>query len=391
MGKKKETMLLLTIVCFWFALYVYIPYQTPYLTALGVSAGAIGTVVGAYGIMQLILRLPVGTMADYAGRHKPFVLLGTLLTAAACAVRFLLPDGTAFLIANVISGCAASTWISFMVLFSTYYSREEQQKATSRSIMACNLGMCMGFVFATCLYSVTGMRFLCAAGVCGGVLAAALGLAVREDRSGDGRDAGSGGAVATRRSVRELLRICGNRRLVVFSMLALLQQGIQMATAMSFTTQVLEDLGASAAFIGCASIFYMAAAVVSARFASTELCARRGARFYVPLVFLLTAVYCVLVPLVGNIYVIFLLQAFPGMSTGILLSYLTSESMTEVPTAQRSTAMGFFQAVYAIGMTMFPTVVGALAEHLHMAAGYGFLAAAALLGAVCSIVYYRKR
>ena len=47
MGKRKETILLLTIVCFWFALYVYIPYQTPYLTTLGVSAGAIGTVVGA--------------------------------------------------------------------------------------------------------------------------------------------------------------------------------------------------------------------------------------------------------------------------------------------------------------------------------------------------------
>lgn len=388
MGKKKETMLLLTIVCFWFALYVYIPYQTPYLTALGVSAGAIGTVVGAYGVMQLILRLPVGTMADYAGRHKPFVLLGTLLTAAACAVRFLLPDGTGFLIANVISGCAASTWISFMVLFSTYYSREEQQKATSRAIMACNLGMCTGFVFATCLYSATSMRFLCAAGVCGGVLAAALGLMVQEDRSGTGQ---AGGESVPRKSVRELLRICGNRRLIVFSLLALLQQGIQMATAMSFTTQVLEDLGASAAFIGCASIFYMVAAVVSARFASTELCARRGARFYVPLVFLLTAVYCVLVPLVGNIYVIFLLQVFPGMSTGILLSYLTSESMTEVPASQRSTAMGFFQAVYAVGMTTFPTAVGALAEHVQMAAGYGFLAAAALLGAVCSVVYYRKR
>ena len=88
---------------------------------------------------------------------------------------------------------------------------------------------------------------------------------------------------------------------------------------------------------------------------------------------------------------IFLLQVFPGMSTGILLSYLTSESMTEVPASQRSTAMGFFQAVYAVGMTTFPTAVGALAEHVQMAAGYGFLAAAALLGAVCSVVYYRKR
>lgn len=71
------------------------------------------------------------------------------------------------------------------------------------------------------------------------------------------------------------------------------------------------------------------AAVVFARFASTELCARRGVRFYVLLV--------------GNIYVIFLLQAFPGMSTGILLSYLTSGSMTEVPADQRSTAMVFFR------------------------------------------------
>ena len=389
MGKRKETILLLAIVCFWFALYVYIPYQTPYLTAMGVSAGAIGTVVGAYGIMQLILRLPVGTMADYAGRHKPFVLLGTLLTAAACAVRFLLPDGTGFLIANVISGCAASTWISFMVLFSTYYSREEQQKATSRAIMACNLGMCTGFVFATCLYSATGMRFLCAAGICGGVLAAVLGVAVQEDRGGKVSQAG-GGTAMFRKPVKELLRICTNRRLIVFSLLALLQQGIQMATAMSFTTQVLEDLGAPAGFIGCASIFYMVAAVLSARFASTELCAKRGARFYVPLVFLLTAVYCVLVPLVGNIYVIFLLQAFPGMSTGILLSYLTSESMTEVPAVQRSTAMGFFQAVYAIGMTTFPAIVGALAEKIDISAGYDFLAAAALLGAVSALAYYRK-
>ena len=63
-----------------------------------------------------------------------------------------------------------------------------------------------------------------------------------------------------------------------------------MATARSFTTQVLKDLGTSAESIACASIFYMVAAVVAARFAFTEFCARRGARFYVPLVFLLTAV-----------------------------------------------------------------------------------------------------
>lgn len=390
MGKKRENILLVTIVCFWFALYVYIPYQTPYLTALGVSAGTIGTVVGSYGVMQLLLRLPVGVMADYAGRHKPFVILGAALTGLACAVRFLIPDGTGFLIGNIISGCGASTWISYMVLFSGYYGRQEQQKATSRAIMACNLGMCLGFVFSTCFYAVTSMRFLCGAGVAAGALGVVLALSVREETKDPKTEQANGKGKEKRTSVRDLLYICFNRKLILFSLLALLQQGIQMATAMSFTTQILEDLGAGAAFIGCASVFYMIAAVVSAQFASTELCEKKGARFYIPVVFLLTGLYCVLVPAAGNIYVIFLLQAFPGMSTGILLSYLTSESMTEVPREKSSTAMGFFQAVYAVGMSVFPTVVGSLTERVNVSLGYAFLAAAAFLGTAVSLVYYRR-
>ena len=390
MGKRRENILLVTIVCFWFALYVYIPYQTPYLTALGVSAGTIGTVVGSYGVMQLLLRLPVGVMADYAGRHKPFVILGAALTGLACAVRFLIPDGTGFLIGNIISGCGASTWISYMVLFSRYYGRQEQQKATSRAIMACNLGMCLGFVFSTCFYAVTSMRFLCGAGVAAGALGVVLALSVREETKDPKTEQANGKGKEKRTSVRDLLYICSNRKLILFSLLALLQQGIQMATAMSFTTQILEDLGAGAAFIGCASVFYMIAAVVSAQFASTELCEKKGARFYIPVVFLLTGLYCVLVPAAGNIYVIFLLQAFPGMSTGILLSYLTSESMTEVPREKSSTAMGFFQAVYAVGMSVFPTVVGSLTERVNVSLGYAFLAAAAFLGTAVSLVYYRR-
>lgn len=76
------------------------------------------------------------------------------------------------------------------------------------------------------------------------------------------------------------------------------------------------------------------------------------------------------------------------MSNGILLSYLTSESMRDVPEEKKSTAMGLFQAVYAVGMSMFPTVVGALAEHVNVAAGYVFLAAAALVGMTAALLYY---
>lgn len=383
-GGSREGLLLAVVVLFWFALYLHIPYQTPFLTAAGVTAGFTGIIVGAYGITQLVFRLPVGVLADYAGKHKIFVILGVGLAGFACLVRIMVPTGPGFLGANLISGCAASMWISYMVLYSNYFSKKEQQKATSKVIMACNLGMCLAFVFSSCFYGKMGMAFLCGAGVLAGILGMIGGIFVKENLlpvKGQG----------VRPGIGTYLSVCKNKRLILFAFLALIQQGIQMATAMSFTTQILENLGASALFIGCASIFYMIAAVASAEFASTDLCEKKGAGFYVPLVFFLTAIYCILVPAVGNIYAIFILQAFPGMSTGILLSYLTSESMKEIPREKSSTAMGFFQAVYAVGMAFFPWAVGALTENFNIKTGYDFLASAAFIGTVVSLFYYRKQ
>ncbi len=306
------------------------------------------------------------------------------LASAASLIRIIAPDGMGFLAANLEGGAASAMWISYMVLFSEYFSPEEQQKATSRAIMACNLGICLAFVFGTFLYEKTSMAFLCGASAIAGILGVLITLFLIKDVQRPQEDS------LKRGNVRTILSVCCNRRLLLFSALALIQQGIQMSTAMSFTTNVLKELGASDGLIGGASVFYMISAVLSAQFASSKFCGRRGARFYIPLIFLLTGLYCVLVPVVGNTYVIFLLQAFPGMSTGILLSYLTSEGMAEVPKEKKSTAMGFFQADYAIGLTVFPALVGGLIGLGGNITGFCFLAATALFGALISLLYYKR-
>lgn len=60
----KSKTLFLAVIFFWFAQYVYIPFQTPYLTAVGTKAGMVGMIIGAYGISQMLLRMPVGILAD---------------------------------------------------------------------------------------------------------------------------------------------------------------------------------------------------------------------------------------------------------------------------------------------------------------------------------------
>ena len=378
-NRRTRTLLPVIVVLFWFAQYIYIPYQTPFLTGLGLSSTVVGVIVGVYGFSQMVLRLPVGVSADRAGRHRGFIAVGCLAACAASVLRVTLYDGVGFLLGNVFSGLASAMWISFMVRYTSFYSAEDQQKGMARIVLYNNAGMLLGFVVGTLLYGRTSMRLLCLLAATAGAVAAVLALLMEKEP-----------VPATRRSTKELLPICANRRLIFFSVLAVVQQGVQMSTTMSFTNQVLTSLGAGSGLVGCSSVFYMLCAVGCASLASGSWIRRVGAGRMIPISFVLVAVYCALVPTVGSIPVVFALQMLPGVSTGMLFSMLTTEAMREVPAWQKSTAMGFYQAVYAIGMTLLPMVTGAIASASGMSTGYFVLGGMALLSAAAAVLYMRR-
>lgn len=375
---RQNAVFLAIVTLFWFAQYVYIPYQTTYLTASGTAGGFVGIIVGAYGISQLLLRLPAGISADKVGRHKPFIMAGTAAAGLASVFRVISCNGAGFFAANLVSGLASAMWISFMIFFTQKYGEEEQQTATSRIVMFNNLGMLLGFVISTLLYAAIGMRRLCMFSVAAGAVAFVLSLFIKEER------------VPVRQiRVSELLKVCTGKRILVFSVVALIQQGIQLTTTMSFTNQILKDAGAGDSLVGISSIIYMLSAVGFSALGSSGFCNRRGPRFWIPAVLAVVAAYCVLVPAVGRVPLIMLLQILPGMATGILFSSATSEAMKGVPAEKKSTAMGFFQAVYAIGMTAFPAFTGSIASSAGMQTGYLVLAVIAAAGIVLSAAYYR--
>ena len=241
--------------------------------------------------------------------------------------------------------------------------------------------MLLGFVASTLCYSRIGMGKICALSVGAGTLAFVLALFLKEP----------GGELRPGRgnlSPAQLLKVCRGKRIIMFSMIALIQQGIQLTTTMSFTNQILKNIGASNGIVGVSSILYMLSAVVFAAMASSDFCTKKGPRFWIPAVLLAVAFYCLMVPAAGSIPFLLALQVLPGMATGILFSYATSEAMQGVPGEQRSTAMGFFQAVYAVGMTTFPIVTGKIAAGAGMGQGYLVLAVIAVAGSGAAALYY---
>lgn len=377
-NKAEELRFLIMVSLFWFAQYVYMPFQTTYLISWNVTSNFIGIIIGAYGVSQLLLRMPVGVMADTVGIHKPFIVVGCFASGGASLVRIFLTSGNGFLIANLLSGLASATWISFMVFYTQSFIKGEQQAATCRIVLFNNAGILLGFITSTLLYELVGMRFICILSLLSGIISGTLGLQIKEEKK-----------YTSRVPLKSLLYVCTSKRIIVFSLIALIQQGIQLTTTMSFTSSILKDLGATSISVGFASILYMISAVCFSGFASSKYCRKKGPSFWIPIVLICVTIYCILVPRLSTIPMILLLQILPGLSTGILFSYATSEAMKEVPQNKKSTAMGFYQAFYALGMTFFPILTGDMVERFDMKTGYTMLALIALFGCILSIIYYK--
>src|SRR5690554_966245 len=106
---------------YWFSMYTYVPILAPYVEHLGGSLSMAGLVVGAYGITQMVVRIPIGFASDRLGRRKPFVTMGIVLAALSSLGLGLARSATAALVSRGIAGVAAGAWVAFSVLFSGYF------------------------------------------------------------------------------------------------------------------------------------------------------------------------------------------------------------------------------------------------------------------------------
>ena len=381
--KKKQQVIkfIIIIILFWFAQYVYVPYQTPFLTAINVAAGFIGIVVGAYGFSQMLLRIPLGMLADWHLNHKLLITLGTLLAGLASIMRLLCPNGIGFLLGNIFSGIASSTWLSFMIYFLKLRSEVSKVENMGILVMANNLGMLLGFVISSLFYTKIAMKGLCVLGVLAGILACIMTISLPRFQF----SYSSG-----KNSLINLVNVFKNKTLLISGALAFIQQGIQMATTMSFTNQVIKEIHAPTYAEGLSSIIYMCSAVLFARLTSSKYIAKFSDRSILIVSYFLLALYCFAIPLARQVYLIYLLQIIPGVGTGILFAILNAAAISNVPQKALSTATGVFQSIYALGMTLFPIFAGQLRTQYSMTVSFRVMGLLALLGGLIVIIFWQK-
>ena len=374
--------LLLVIGLFWFTQYVYVPYTTPFLLAQKVSADFVGLVVGFYGAIPFFTRLFVGIFSDKIGYYKPMIIVGCASAAVASLIRLYLPTGMGFLIANIISGFSSSMWMCFILFHTKTLTKENLQKGMGYVLAACNGGILLGFFASATLYEHFGMFLMCLLSVSGGTISTIISLSLKEPPNKN----------INPPKVSKLLRVAYNKRLWFFSVIGMIQQGILMGTAMSFSNEVAHSLGASAWQIGIMTMTMTASYTASNLLSSTHTAIKIGPGILMTLSQICMALYCVLMVTVDSVYALIPIQILLGTTGGFVFSWCSAEALSQIESYRRSTALGIFQSMFAIGMTAVPIVAGYLfAQTSSLNSAFFFQALLAIAGALATAIYYARR
>ncbi len=380
-GTASKRALLCTVTAlFWFAQYVYIPFLTPYLLSLSITATVTGVIIGAYGVTQMLLRIPLGLALDIHRQHKLVIIAGVLLAGLSSLGMLLFPSPGMLILSNALSGVASSAWISFAILYTSYYESSQSTKAVGIINVFFQGGILLAFLAGGLLVSRFGIQMLFKASFAAGLLGGLLALFIPHESATRG----------TNVNVTGLIKVIHDRRVLTFSLMSGMAWFVIFATVFSFSTSTAKTLGASGPQLGIFSMLYSIGTIAGAWFISTRAGHAMGEMKPLIVGFLILALYCVSIGFAPNLHIFYTAQLLCGFGKGLLMACGMAFAIKHVDPEKRSTAMGCYQSIYCIGITGGPVVMGLLIDHGGRMTAFCSVAVIALLCAIAMYFLYRS-
>ncbi len=350
----------LVIIMYWFASYTYVPILPTYVTHLGGSLKMVGLVVGSYGLVQMLLRIPLGIWSDRIGKRKVFIILGVFLASASSLLMGLFPSVLAMLLGRSLAGAAAATWVTFAVLFSSYFPAEDAPKAMGLAMFYSSIGQMIATFVGGYTAELFGWSVPFLLGTAVGVIGLLLSLGVKETEWMD----------RAPMQVPELVAVGREKALLVVSGLAILTQCMTFATVYGFTPVFAESIGATQGELSLLTFFSTLPVAIAALFSGSGLMARFGEKQVIVSGFIVAALAAAVVPFTNTLPQLYITQAIGSFGRGVVFPVLMGLSIQTVPEERRATAMGFFQAIYALGMFGGPVLVGIIGDMSGLKGGF---------------------
>ncbi len=338
-----------SVFLFWMAQYIYLPTLPTYVQSKANDLAVVGVVLSMFGLWQAIIRLPLGIVADWVGWRKPFILIGLGLAGLGAWIMGTTDSVNGLAIGRTVTGLSAGVWVPLVVGFSALFPPKEAVKASALLTLFNSVGRVLATSVTGALNDLGGysLPFFVATGI------AALSIIIMATISEIRRP-------PARPSVGGIGRLVVRRDVLIPSLLSAVGQYAHWAISLGFMSVLVKQLGGTGitqSLLATLSIALMASGNLWASSMASKI---RGQRLVIAS-FVMMFVGIVIAALSSWLVVLAIAQAIMGLAQGIGYPVLMGMSIEHVSNAERSTAMGLHQSVYAIGMFAGPAFSGVIA------------------------------
>ena len=356
----------LAVFFFWGSQYIYLPALPTYVQSKLGDLSLVGFVLSMYGLWQALVRIPLGIAADWLGWRKPFLVIGVALGGLGAWMLGTSNDLPGLTLGRAITGASTGVWAVLVVAFSALFPPQEAVRASSLVMLANSLGRIVATASAGTLEDWGGvtMLFFVATGLA--LFATLLLLPIDE----------------TRRAPRaprlsNIVALLRRRDVMLPTLLSTLSQYVLWSTSFGFIIVLAKQFGATSVEQGMIVTVHIILATVGNLFV-LSLNQRFGTSRILAIGFVLLFAGTLIAGLAPSLPMLFLAPVFIGLALGISYPTTMGMSIERVDEAERATAMGLHQTIYALGMFVGPASSGMLASHLGLQPMFILTAFAAL-------------
>jgi predicted MFS family arabinose efflux permease len=380
-SRLKSTLFLAAAGLLWFSLFPYVAILTPYVESLGASHAQAGIIVGSFGFIQIFLRVPSGLLSDSLNRRRIFIQASFAFSFLS-ALGFLSSGNLTFiLISRTLAGVAATNWVHFNVLYTSYFSADESSKAVGALNSVAMTAQTMALYAGGFLADRASIRVVFALAGAVALSGFALSFFLEENRDeAVGKMAASAWPSVFR-----------NGRLITIAGFAILIQILTYAVTFGFIPMYAKSrFGATGSSLASLSVAATVAGALSSLAGNTRMVRRLHEMPLAAAGLLICAAASAATPLALSMTALGVLQTVSGLGRGLAFTMAMALAIGSVPRDRRATAMGFYQATYGIGMVIGPVLMGILADSYGLAFGFALIgSAAAILALVLTFAYTR--
>jgi predicted MFS family arabinose efflux permease len=166
--------------------------------------------------------------------RKPFIIFGMIVSTISCTI-FLITDSLGWiLVARTLAGLAAASWVTFTVLYPSYFSAKEVHRAMGSISFIVVLGQFLGMSFSGYLVDEWGWKAPFWIGMLFSLIGIILSFFIMEPKERIEREPVK---------LKDLASVLQETSLLKVSVLSILAHSIIFSTMFGFTSHYALDIG----------------------------------------------------------------------------------------------------------------------------------------------------